>query len=65
MILPDSGLDFEEIIAGIERNMIEQALHRTNGNKSAAAELLRLKRTTLGAKMRTLRTFDKGLAISA
>jgi len=65
MILPDSGLDFEDIIAGIERNMIEQALHRTNGNKSAAAELLRLKRTTLGAKMRTLRTFDKGLAISA
>jgi DNA-binding NtrC family response regulator len=65
MILPDSGLDFEEIIAGIERNMIEQALRRTNGNKSAAAELLRLKRTTLGAKMRTLRTFDKGLAISA
>lgn len=65
MVLPDSGLDFEEIIAGIERNMIEQALHRTNGNKSAAAELLRLKRTTLGAKMRTLRTFDKSLAISA
>ncbi len=65
MILPDSGLDFEEIIAGIERNMIEQALHRTNGNKSAAADLLRLKRTTLGAKMRTLRAFDKELAISA
>lgn len=61
MTLPDNGLDFEGIIAGIERNMIEQALQRTNGNKSAAAELLGLKRTTLGAKMRTLGT----LAISA
>lgn len=52
--IPESGLDFEQIVAGIERGMIEQALRRTNGNKSAAAELLRLKRTTLGAKMRTL-----------
>ena len=69
MILPDSGLDFEAIIAGIERNMIEQALSRTNGNKSAAADLLRLKRTTLGAKMRTLGTteksFEKFHALSA
>jgi len=65
LVLPDSGLDFETIIAGIERNMIEQALRRTNGNKSAAAELLRLKRTTLGAKMRTLGTMDNVRAISA
>lgn len=65
LTLPDNGLDFEQIIAGIERNMIEQALRRTNGNKSAAAELLRLKRTTLGAKMRTLGTLDNVRAISA
>ena len=52
--IPEAGLDFEQIVAGIERGMIEQALRRTNGNKSAAADLLRLKRTTLGAKMRTL-----------
>ncbi len=61
LTIPDSGIDFEEIIAGIERNMIEQALRRTNGNKSAAAELLRLKRTTLGAKMRTLGTAEPHL----
>ena len=52
--IPEAGLDFEQIVAGIERGMIDQALRRTNGNKSAAADLLRLKRTTLGAKMRTL-----------
>ncbi len=63
--LPENGLDFEQIIAGIERNMIEQALARTNGNKSAAAELLRLKRTTLGAKMRTLSGVEPLRAISA
>lgn len=65
LTIPESGLDFEEIIAGIERNMIEQALRRTNGNKSAAAELLRLKRTTLGAKMRTLGTPDNLRALTA
>ncbi len=63
--IPDSGVDFEKIIAGIERNMIEQALRRTNGNKSAAAELLHLKRTTLGAKMRTLGTEENLRALSA
>lgn len=65
LTLPESGLDFELIVAGIERNMIDQALRRTNGNKSAAAELLGLKRTTLGAKMRTLRSFEQVRAISA
>lgn len=65
LTLPESGLDFEQIVAGIERNMIDQALRRTNGNKSAAAELLGLKRTTLGAKMRTLRSFESVRAISA
>lgn len=65
LTLPETGLDFEQIVAGIERNMIDQALRRTNGNKSAAAELLGLKRTTLGAKMRTLRSFEHVRAISA
>ena len=63
--IPESGLDFERIVAGIERGMIEQALQRTNGNKSAAADLLRLKRTTLGAKMRTLGHIEEPHALSA
>jgi transcriptional regulator with GAF, ATPase, and Fis domain len=53
--LPEAGLDFEAVISRIELDLLEQALSRTNGNKSLAAELLRLKRTTLSAKLQTLR----------
>ena len=52
--VPDSGLDYEETLAVIERSILEQALHKTGGNKKAAADMLRLKRTTLSAKVRSL-----------
>ncbi len=52
--VPDTGLDFERTLTEIERNIVEQALRKTGGNKKAAAEMLRLKRTTLSAKVRTL-----------
>ncbi len=52
--LPDNGLDYEQTLAVIERSILEQALRRTNGNKKAAADMLRLKRTTLSAKVRSL-----------
>jgi len=52
--LPDEGLDFEHIVANMERALLQQALHRTGGNKAQAAEMLRLKRTTLSAKLRSL-----------
>jgi DNA-binding NtrC family response regulator len=52
--LPESGIDFERMIGGIERQILEQAMRRSAGNKSAAAELLGLKRTTLAAKLKTL-----------
>ncbi len=52
--LPEGRVDFEAIVANLERKMIEQALRKTNGNKSQAAGLLGLKRTTLSAKMRNL-----------
>lgn len=52
--LPDGGLDFEAVIGRIEINLLEQALQRTNGNKKLAADILRLKRTTLAAKLRAL-----------
>ena len=48
------GLDFEQTIGQIERQILEDALRMTNGNKSAAASMLRLKRTTLAAKLRSL-----------
>lgn len=51
--IPDDGLDFERTVSGIERSLLEQALRRTRGNKTMAADMLRLKRTTLAAKLRT------------
>jgi len=52
--VPDSGLDYERTVASIEKSILEQALCKTHGNKKAAAEMLRLKRTTLSAKVRSL-----------
>lgn len=52
--LPDEGLDFETTVNRIERSILDQALARTRGNKKAAAEMLRLKRTTLSAKLKSL-----------
>jgi DNA-binding NtrC family response regulator len=52
--IPDDGLDYESTLAGIERSILEQALRKTGGNKKLAADMLRLKRTTLSAKVRTL-----------
>jgi DNA-binding NtrC family response regulator len=54
--VPDSGLDYEQTLAAIERSILEQALRKTGGNKQAAADMLRLKRTTLSAKVRNLET---------
>ena len=54
MSLPDHGLDFTKTVSALERSLVAQALRRTRGNKKAAAEMLRLKRTTLSAKLRVL-----------
>jgi DNA-binding NtrC family response regulator len=52
--VPEHGLDFERTVGRFEREILEQALKRTNGNKKRAAEMLRLKRTTLAAKLKSL-----------
>lgn len=52
--LPDEGLDFEQIVAEMERTILDQALRKTGGNKARAAGMLRLKRTTLAAKLKSL-----------
>ena len=54
ILLPEEGLDFEATVGRIELGILEQALRKTNGNKKLAAELLRLKRTTLAAKLKSL-----------
>lgn len=52
--LPENGLDFEQTVGRFERSILEQALRKAGGNKKRAADMLRLKRTTLSAKLRTL-----------
>src|SRR6266851_4904180 len=53
--LPDDGLDLDELVVNIEREMIQRALERTGGNKGQAATLLHLKRTTLVEKLKRQR----------
>jgi transcriptional regulator with PAS, ATPase and Fis domain len=52
--IPAGGLDYQQALETFEHDLLTQALARTRGNKTAAAELLRLKRTTLSARMRVL-----------
>ena len=63
--VPDDGLDFEQTVGQIARGILEQALRKTNGNKKMAADLLRLKRTTLAAKLRSLESNDPDLSALA
>jgi DNA-binding NtrC family response regulator len=51
---PDDGLDLPAYLAAIERDLIRQSLDRTGGNRNRAAELLRIKRTTLVEKLKRL-----------
>ena len=52
--LPDTGLNFEELISTIERHLLERALLQAGGNKARAADLLGMKRTTLISKSKAL-----------
>jgi DNA-binding NtrC family response regulator len=52
--LPDDGLDLPAHLASIERDLVHRALDRTGGNRNKAADLLRIKRTTLVEKLRRI-----------
>jgi transcriptional regulator with PAS, ATPase and Fis domain len=54
--LPESGIDFEEVMASIEKKILERALLKSRGNKARAADLLNLKRTTLVSKFKALQS---------
>ncbi len=45
-------VDLRHVLEQFESRLIDEALRRSNGNKSAAAQMLGLKRTTLVAKLR-------------
>ena len=48
------GLDFDEVVSSVELSLLNQALALSGGNKARAADLLKIKRTTLLAKMKSL-----------
>jgi DNA-binding NtrC family response regulator len=54
LAVPDTGLDFEQTVGQIERQILAQAMEKAGGNKTAAAGMLGLKRTTLAAKLKVL-----------
>lgn len=51
------GIDFDQVVSDFERSLVTQALAVSGGNKARAADLLRIKRTTLLAKMKV---FEEG-----
>jgi DNA-binding NtrC family response regulator len=52
--LPEDGIDLDEYVSTIERDLIRRSLERTGGNKGRAARLLNLKRTTLVERLKRL-----------
>ena len=49
---PSTDLDFKALVNRYERDLILRTLELTNGNKNKAAQMLRLKRTTLIEKLK-------------
>jgi transcriptional regulator with PAS, ATPase and Fis domain len=58
--LPSEGVDLDGFLEKIENGFIQQALERSRGNKTLAAELLNLNRTTFIERLR-----KKGMLQSA
>lgn len=56
--LTEEGLDFDAVVSGIELSLLNQALTLSGGNKARAAGMLKIKRTTLLAKMKSLADRD-------
>jgi DNA-binding NtrC family response regulator len=64
-IIPEGGLDFDLAVGNFQRTLIEQAIQKSGGNKTLAADLLRMKRTTLLAKLRNIETHANGVSIKS
>lgn len=65
LLPPDTdceGLEFEGAVRRFERTLIERAVRTAKGNKSRAARILGLKRTTLICKLKVLEGEELALA---
>ncbi len=65
MAIPDEGLNFNMVVAQLERDLIERSMEKSHGNKRQAARLLNLSRTTLIDKMQRLNIGTIGAASGA
>lgn len=63
--IPEEGINFQNIVTDMERELILQSLRKTNGNKKLAAKLLNLKRTTLIEKIKRIGLGEHIAAASA
>jgi sigma-54 specific flagellar transcriptional regulator A len=54
LMLPEDGIDLSALVTELQQTLIEKAMERANGNRSLAARLLGLKRTTLIEKLRRM-----------
>lgn len=54
----DSGIDLKDEVRRFEVELIRSALECTGGNQRRAARLLKLKPTTLNAKMKSYKLID-------
>jgi len=52
--IPEEGINFQDVVTDMERELILQSLRKTHGNKKLAAKLLNLKRTTLIEKIKRI-----------
>ncbi len=60
LTIPQGGLDFDQVVGNFERSLLNQALAVSGGNKARAADLLRIKRTTLLAKLKSFEERENG-----
>jgi transcriptional regulator with PAS, ATPase and Fis domain len=60
--IPEEGINFQNVVSDMERELILQSLRKTNGNKKLAAKLLNLKRTTLIEKIKRIGLSETAMA---
>ena len=52
--VPAAGVNFAQLVTSFERSILDQVMQKTHGNRTLAADLLRLKRTTLVSKLKVM-----------